>query len=146
MQDQSCIGGHDFRDQNDTKKLHQTRFPGASTKGLNPSIVLGKAYAARTNERHNMRMQREGVPGGGAPQAISEPDMGEKSRTVFKNSGSQGQKETVQGRNAALFRIQIPGRGLWVAKKGGISSFPPSKHDRVFMHRHCLCCTWSQTT
>jgi len=67
-----------------------------------------------------MCMQREGVPGGGL-QAISEPDMGEKCRNKLKkNTGSQGRQETVQGRNAALFRKQIPGRELWVAKKGGI--------------------------
>ena len=65
-----------------------------------------------------MKVARGG--GGGGPQAISEPDMGEKCRNELKNTGSQGRQETVQGRNAALFRKQIPGRGLWVAKKGGI--------------------------
>ena len=62
MQDQICMEGRDFRDQNDAEKLQETKFPGASQEGLNPSIVLGIAYAARANKRQNMRMQREGVP------------------------------------------------------------------------------------
>ena len=64
MQDQICIG-RDFRDQNDTEKLHETNFPGASKEGLNPSNVSGIAYAARANERQNISMQREGSAGGG---------------------------------------------------------------------------------
>ena len=45
-----CIGGRDFRDQNDAKKRQKTRLPEVSKEGLNASLIEGKACAAATTQ------------------------------------------------------------------------------------------------
>ena len=37
-----CIGGRDFRDQNDAKKLKKQGFQEAKREGLNASLIGGK--------------------------------------------------------------------------------------------------------
>ena len=37
-----CIGGRDFRDQNDAKQSQKTRLPEAEREGLNASLARGK--------------------------------------------------------------------------------------------------------
>ena len=43
-----CVGGRDFRDQNDAKKGQKTRLPEAEGEGLNASLVGGKSCRGQT--------------------------------------------------------------------------------------------------
>ena len=59
-----CIGGHDFRDQNDAQQSQKTRLPEAGREGVNASLIRGKTRTASKKQRRKMHVQSAGGPGG----------------------------------------------------------------------------------